>query len=61
MVQMHENDRVEQFTLQAIKAIPPPQFYLDKVSTTDSLLDTWATLISVASLTYSHKANGSKR
>ncbi len=56
-VQMHENEKVQQVTTNSVKAITPFHFQLEKVPATDLFLDTWATLLSVASLTYSHKTS----
>lgn len=59
-VQMHKNDKVEQFNLSSLKVMNPPQFQLEKLPTSDSFLDTWATLLSTASFTYSYKNNASE-
>lgn len=56
---MHETDKIEHHSFPSLKSVTALQFQLEKVPVTDSFLDTWATLLSVASLPYSHKSNSS--
>lgn len=60
MVQFHDTNKVEQLTLSPLKPVSSLHFQLDKIPLTNSFLDTWATLMSMASLTQDHKTQYSK-
>lgn len=51
-VQMYDGSGLKILSLHAIKPVLHPQFSLDQMPMTDSLLETWATLLSLT--TYSH-------
>ncbi|CAH1402584.1 unnamed protein product [Nezara viridula] len=52
MVQMNDGSGLKIVNLHALKPVPSLQFSLDQMPLTDSLLETWATLLSLT--TYSH-------
>lgn len=52
VLQMQDGSGLKVVSLPAIKVVPHPQFSLDQMPMTDSLLETWATLLSLT--TYSH-------
>lgn len=57
VVQMHESNVTRKLTVHVVSPVPTPAFSLDKLPLTETLLDTWATLLSVTTLSHTFKTS----
>ncbi|XP_054270101.1 E3 ubiquitin-protein ligase HERC2 isoform X2 [Macrosteles quadrilineatus] len=56
-VQMHDSSATKKLTLHNLTVVPTAPFNLDKISLTENMLDTWATLLSVTTLSHTFKTS----